>query len=333
MRTKMTIKTIVISCLSLCATITIKADHPSCELDLNGFAPLATKVYVRKGEQLEKTRPLDVYRHLARLKEVLGQHDIPIIKFDKKINLAQAIPRTNLKLAYDLLLTSNIIYNQQHQVISLVPQLSYPEEIKPKHVYQWVDAAVAYWQCISPNAKLERDIHTSYEITPLDVFYQMAEIQNTLARKLNKEKQTEFLSINILQLEFLLQDMLVARGMRPPQLSDVQANNDTNESILYLLQSAVQSVAKINGIKYLESFISVKDITEVERYGYYKILSSLLTTELYYLNQKTTLVPLPSQVPDVAKLMPKHEQVARLKHVLEMIQVLHSTEMAGRTNE
>lgn len=267
-----------------------------CKINYDEFSPLAQRTLDKETKVQEETiLPKDVLTLTKELAKHMQMNGVRITSLKPVLKIKSALPRTNLILAYDIFLLSQLYNQQKLGLVSIPPQLKYPAEIVPAHVYQWVDASLALWQC-HHNKIDTSDIETSaliLEITPIEVFYLMANLQANLMREIDTQLLQEFFVLRVLSIEFLLQDLLIEKNLR---LTNKRLNNpDQQFDVLdELLLSSLKIISELNGQIYLDLKQALSSREDISNDAFRFVTSALLFGEtLFFNNQNQALEPMP----------------------------------------
>lgn len=265
-----------------------------CQLNYDEFTPLSQpKPQASTSIKAKPIEPADVFSLTENLAQHMRANDVTITTTKPILKIQSALPRTNLLLAYDIFLLSQLYNQQQLGFVSIPPQLNYPSEILPTHVYQWIDASVALWQCHwnKPDAGNLNPSSTSMEITPIEVYYLMTDIQSSLMQAIEPKLLREFLVLRMLAVEFLLQDTLLENGFRLSQKS-VDSIKQQHPTLDVLLLNSLVIISELNGQNYLDLNQSLRWDESDMKIQFQLIASALLVGELLYFNpQNQSLTP------------------------------------------
>jgi hypothetical protein len=263
-------------------------DKKACQLNYGEFSPLSQNApHVVSKIRANSIEPSDVFTLTEKLSQHMKINGVMITPSKPVLKIQSALPRTNLLLAYDIFLLSQLYNQQQLGFVSLPPQLHYPTEIFSSHVYQWIDASVALWQCYwdEPEAESLPAILTNMEITPIEVYYLMTDIQSNLMQAIEPKLLREFL--------VLLQDIFLEKGLRLSQqsLSSIEQQHPT---LNILLLNSLVIMSELNGQTYLTNNQSERWVQSDLKVQFQLITSALLIGELLYFNsQNQSLTPVP----------------------------------------
>lgn len=267
-----------------------------CQINYDEFAPLSQRTLDIENKVKGKTiLPKDVFALTEELAKHMGINGVRIASSKPILKVQSALPRTNLILAYDIFLLSQLYNQQKLGLVSIPPQLKYPTEVVPTHVYQWVDAVLALWQCHHKNIDTS-DVATStevLEITPVEVFYLMTNIQENLMREIDPALLQEFFVLRVLSVEFLLQDLFIENNLRLAKKRLNNANQQIN-TLDDLLLSSLKIISELNGQTYLDLKQAVISRNKKQNEAFRLVTSSLLFGETLFFNkQNQSLEPMP----------------------------------------
>ncbi len=280
----------------LLSTSVLAQSNNACQLNYDEFTPLSQhKPQASTSMKVESIEPEDVFLLTENLAKHMRANDVTITTTKPILKIQSALPRTNLLLAYDIFLLSQLYNQQQFGFVSIPPQLNYPSEIFPTHVYQWIDASVALWQCHwnKPDAGNLIPRSTSMEITPIEVYYLMTDIQSSLMQAIEPKLLGEFFVLRMLAVEFLLQDIFLENGFRLSQKS-LDSIKQQQPTLDILLLNSLVIISELNGQNYLDLNQSLRWAESDMKIQFQLIVSTLLVGELLYFNsQNQSLTPLP----------------------------------------
>jgi hypothetical protein len=292
-----------------------------CHLNYDAFAPLSqddSKVFAKISAKSIKS--VDVFSLTESLAKYMRANGVNMATSKPVLKVQSALPRTNLLLAYDIFLLSQLYNQQQLGLVSVPPQLQYPSEILPSHVYQWVDASVALWRCHwnKTDAESLKPSTTRMEITPSEVYYLMTDIQSNLMQAIAPKFLREFLVLRMQSVNFLLQDIFLESGFRLSQqkLASVEQQHPTLD---ILLLNSLVIMSELNGHTYLTNKQSVRWDKSNIKIQFQLITSSILVGELLYFNaQKQSLTPVP-MLPILNRPLSDESLLSQLIEIYQML--------------
>ncbi|GAA0854397.1 hypothetical protein [Aliiglaciecola litoralis] len=307
--------------LTLTSISVVKAAN-TCQLQYDNFAPLTQNISdAADNIDMDSIEPSDVFKLTENLARLMESGGVKIQHIEPILSIEEALPRTNLLLAYDIFLLSQLYNQQQLGLISVPPQLAYPSDTVPAHVYQWVDATIRLWQCHWPSNVTNEDKPSSMsmQITPSEVYYLMTDIQSHLMQVIKPDLLRNFLVLRMLEVEFLLQDIVLSRGLRLIEDDEIESDSPSTEQ--YMLDS-LKLLSELNGQLYLSNKQLQRFDDPLMNLRFRVTTSALLAGELLYFNIHNQSVELPPMLPILNRQLSEEAMQARISRIYQMLDTI-----------
>lgn len=259
------------------------AQAEECFANNTQLAPLVSKNYGRSVElDRDEVTPSDVYAHLLRVQKILNGIGIEPVNHAQSLPIKTALPRTNFVLVHDIYALVQNWHQQKSGYVFAEPQLIVPENIKPIHVYQWVDATYAYLLCnVTPQSSTFYSEKIDKTITPLDVFYLIEDVINQLVAALNNSQIEHLISNRVRQSHLFVQELALSKNqIRVANWELLSDQFEINRTINQLLIETLFNVQKITDVDYISNLLTLDDANEQSNLQMRYLLSTLIYTEL-----------------------------------------------------
>ncbi|MGX5173843.1 hypothetical protein ACUR5C_07460 [Aliikangiella sp. IMCC44653] len=324
------IKALLALCLFL--SLSVKAEQ-NCTMSDIGATPLSSHRIL--GKTIDNVVPADVFQLTLALEERLVQLGVSGEGAQLDITAKNLLPRNNMVLVYDIFSLTQFWHQQNNKQVRRPATLRIPSEVKPYHIFQWVDATHAFLDCLYG---IPKDIESQSkgllqssnqntgtireEVRPVDVFQLLLRIAARFSQVIEQKTIVQIINFRMLQTNFLLEEMLRFHGETRLVNWNVKTRQLPNKDFTSLLISLSHAVTQFDqsvsdGLVIELSSSNNSTLTLVD-YIAMSILNNQLQISKYY-NLKIPAPPMLEIVESAEDMRLSTNSLMRMKYLVERL--------------